>query len=182
MSAVQRTSTATQAVVNASDKPSSTSDPPQRPPTTSAPRVRIEGVRGSNPLSSTRSCRSAATFGLPATCLSGGGCRRRADVSPRCLGYWPGPQVPIRGASCMRWTVHSEKPLCTDPWLDIRVADVELPDGRLCAHCCGSSQLRVSPTRCTTSTVPTAPLKSEPLTMISNPVASNGCRWRHSLA
>ena len=99
MSAVQRTSTATQAVVNASDKPSSTSDPPQRPPTTSAPRVRIEGVRGSNPLSSTRSCRSAATFGLPATCLSGGGCRRRADVSPRCLGYWPGPQVPIRGAS-----------------------------------------------------------------------------------
>jgi hypothetical protein len=28
----------------------------------------------------------------------------------------------------MRWIVHSEKPLYTDPWLDIRVADVELPD------------------------------------------------------
>ena len=30
----------------------------------------------------------------------------------------------------MRWAVHSEKPLYTDPWLDIRIADVELPDGR----------------------------------------------------
>jgi hypothetical protein len=30
-----------------------TGDQPQRPPTTSLPRVRIEGVRGSNPLSST---------------------------------------------------------------------------------------------------------------------------------
>jgi hypothetical protein len=26
----------------------------------------------------------------------------------------------------MRWTVHSEKPLYEDGWLDIRVADVEL--------------------------------------------------------
>jgi 8-oxo-dGTP pyrophosphatase MutT (NUDIX family) len=34
----------------------------------------------------------------------------------------------------MRWTVHSEKPLYTDPWLDIRVADVELPDGRHLEH------------------------------------------------
>ena len=29
----------------------------------------------------------------------------------------------------MRWTVHSEKPLYQDEWLDIRLADVELPDG-----------------------------------------------------
>jgi 8-oxo-dGTP pyrophosphatase MutT (NUDIX family) len=34
----------------------------------------------------------------------------------------------------MRWTVHSEKPLYTDEWLDIRVADVELPDGRHLEH------------------------------------------------
>src|ERR1700677_1051582 len=34
----------------------------------------------------------------------------------------------------MRWTVHSEKPLYTDPWLDIRIADVELPDGRHLEH------------------------------------------------
>ncbi len=34
----------------------------------------------------------------------------------------------------MRWRVHSEQPVYTDPWLDIRVADVELPDGRHLAH------------------------------------------------
>jgi 8-oxo-dGTP pyrophosphatase MutT (NUDIX family) len=34
----------------------------------------------------------------------------------------------------MRWTVCSEKPLYSDEWLDIRVADVELPDGRHLAH------------------------------------------------
>jgi len=34
----------------------------------------------------------------------------------------------------MRWTVHSEKSLYTDPWLDIRIADVELPDGRHVDH------------------------------------------------
>jgi 8-oxo-dGTP pyrophosphatase MutT (NUDIX family) len=34
----------------------------------------------------------------------------------------------------MRWTVHSEKPLYSDPWLDIRLADVELPDGRHLEH------------------------------------------------
>jgi 8-oxo-dGTP pyrophosphatase MutT (NUDIX family) len=34
----------------------------------------------------------------------------------------------------MRWTVHSEKQLYEDPWLDIRVADVELPDGRHLEH------------------------------------------------
>lgn len=34
----------------------------------------------------------------------------------------------------MRWTVHSEKPLYTDEWLDIRMADVELPDGRHLEH------------------------------------------------
>ncbi|MDE3722171.1 NUDIX domain-containing protein [Nocardiopsis sp. N85] len=34
----------------------------------------------------------------------------------------------------MRWTVHSERPLYTDPWLDVRVADVELPDGHRFDH------------------------------------------------
>ena len=34
----------------------------------------------------------------------------------------------------MRWIVHSEKPLYSDPWLDIRIADVELPDGRHLQH------------------------------------------------
>jgi 8-oxo-dGTP pyrophosphatase MutT (NUDIX family) len=33
-----------------------------------------------------------------------------------------------------RWIVHSEKPLYNDPWLDIRLADVELPDGRHLEH------------------------------------------------
>lgn len=34
----------------------------------------------------------------------------------------------------MRWTVHDEEPLYTDEWLDIRHADVELPDGRHLDH------------------------------------------------
>jgi 8-oxo-dGTP pyrophosphatase MutT (NUDIX family) len=34
----------------------------------------------------------------------------------------------------MRWTVHSEKTLYEDEWLDIRLADVELPDGRHLEH------------------------------------------------
>ncbi len=34
----------------------------------------------------------------------------------------------------MRWTVHCEKPLYEDEWLDIRLADVELPDGRHLEH------------------------------------------------
>jgi len=34
----------------------------------------------------------------------------------------------------MRWTVHSQKQLYEDEWLDIRVADVELPDGRHLQH------------------------------------------------
>jgi len=34
----------------------------------------------------------------------------------------------------MRWIVHAEKPLYTDEWLDIRLADVELPDGRHLEH------------------------------------------------
>lgn len=34
----------------------------------------------------------------------------------------------------MRWNVHSEQPLYTDEWLDIRHADVELPDGRHLDH------------------------------------------------
>jgi 8-oxo-dGTP pyrophosphatase MutT (NUDIX family) len=34
----------------------------------------------------------------------------------------------------MRWTVHNEKQLYEDEWLDIRLADVELPDGRHLEH------------------------------------------------
>ncbi|HTU76989.1 MAG TPA: NUDIX hydrolase [Trebonia sp.] len=34
----------------------------------------------------------------------------------------------------MRWEVHSERPLYTDEWLDVRIADVELPDGRHLDH------------------------------------------------
>ncbi|MFE3456150.1 NUDIX domain-containing protein [Nocardiopsis aegyptia] len=34
----------------------------------------------------------------------------------------------------MRWTVHSEKSLYTDPWIDLRIAEVELPGGRRIAH------------------------------------------------
>ncbi|MCP9947303.1 NUDIX hydrolase [Actinomadura madurae] len=34
----------------------------------------------------------------------------------------------------MRWKVHSEKPLYTDEWLDIRLADVEITGGRHLAH------------------------------------------------
>jgi 8-oxo-dGTP pyrophosphatase MutT (NUDIX family) len=34
----------------------------------------------------------------------------------------------------MRWTVHGEKSLYEDEWLDIRLADVELPDGRRLEH------------------------------------------------
>jgi hypothetical protein len=41
----------------------------------------------------------------------------------------------------MRWTVHSEKSLYTDPWLDIRVADLELPDSRHLEH----RLIRISP-------------------------------------
>lgn len=34
----------------------------------------------------------------------------------------------------MRWTVHSEKPLYTDPWINVRAADVELPNGTRFDH------------------------------------------------
>ena len=34
----------------------------------------------------------------------------------------------------MEWTVRSEQPLYQDEWLDIRIADVELPDGRHLDH------------------------------------------------
>lgn len=34
----------------------------------------------------------------------------------------------------MQWTVHSEEPLYQDQWLDIRIADVEIPDGRHLEH------------------------------------------------
>jgi 8-oxo-dGTP pyrophosphatase MutT (NUDIX family) len=34
----------------------------------------------------------------------------------------------------MRWTVHGERPLYADEWLDIRAADVELPNGKHLDH------------------------------------------------
>jgi 8-oxo-dGTP pyrophosphatase MutT (NUDIX family) len=34
----------------------------------------------------------------------------------------------------VEWKVVSERPLYNDEWLDIRIADVELPDGRHLAH------------------------------------------------
>lgn len=34
----------------------------------------------------------------------------------------------------MEWKVVSERPLYQDEWLDIRIADIELPDGRHLAH------------------------------------------------
>jgi 8-oxo-dGTP pyrophosphatase MutT (NUDIX family) len=34
----------------------------------------------------------------------------------------------------MEWKVVSERPLYNDEWLDVRIADVELPDGRHLAH------------------------------------------------
>lgn len=34
----------------------------------------------------------------------------------------------------MRWLVHSERPLYQDQWIDVRGADVELPDGRHLDH------------------------------------------------
>src|SRR3984957_20331200 len=36
--------------------------------------------------------------------------------------------------SRMQWTVRGEKTLYQDEWLDIRIADVELPDGRRLEH------------------------------------------------
>ena len=33
-----------------------------------------------------------------------------------------------------RWTVHGERPLYSSEWLDLRLADVELPDGTRFAH------------------------------------------------
>jgi 8-oxo-dGTP pyrophosphatase MutT (NUDIX family) len=34
----------------------------------------------------------------------------------------------------MQWTVHGEKPLYQDQWLDVRIADVEIPGGRRLEH------------------------------------------------
>ena len=34
----------------------------------------------------------------------------------------------------MRWKIHSEEPLYQDEWLDIRLADVEVADGRHLSH------------------------------------------------
>jgi 8-oxo-dGTP pyrophosphatase MutT (NUDIX family) len=34
----------------------------------------------------------------------------------------------------MRWTLHGERAVYSSPWLDVRLADVELPDGRRFDH------------------------------------------------
>ncbi|MFI6519433.1 NUDIX hydrolase [Spirillospora sp. NPDC050679] len=34
----------------------------------------------------------------------------------------------------MRWTLHGERSLYGSPWMDLRLADVELPDGRRFEH------------------------------------------------
>lgn len=34
----------------------------------------------------------------------------------------------------MRWTVHGERPVYTDPWVNLRLVDVELPDGHRFDH------------------------------------------------
>lgn len=34
----------------------------------------------------------------------------------------------------MRWTLHGERSVYSSPWLDVRLADVELPDGRRFDH------------------------------------------------
>lgn len=34
----------------------------------------------------------------------------------------------------LRWTVHGERPLYTNRWMDLRLVDVELPDGRRFDH------------------------------------------------
>jgi len=39
-----------------------------------------------------------------------------------------------RRSSLMEWKVVSERPLYGDEWLDIRLADIELPDGRHLEH------------------------------------------------
>jgi hypothetical protein len=77
--AVQHRSTATLRTANDSEKLPPASDLPQRPRATSAPGVRIEGVRGSNPLSSTRVLAGQSTNACSAV--------------PPCL-----PQYPILGA------------------------------------------------------------------------------------
>jgi len=41
----------------------------------------------------------------------------------------------------MRWTVHGERSLYESPWMRVRLADVELPDGRRIDH----HLLRVQP-------------------------------------
>jgi ADP-ribose diphosphatase len=58
---------------------------------------------------------------------------RSAGPGPlaKCLGSLPsqsGEGVPVR------WKVVSDRQLYRDEWLDIRMADVELPDGRHLAH------------------------------------------------
>lgn len=34
----------------------------------------------------------------------------------------------------MRWTVHGERPVYTNPWINLRLVDVELPDGQRFDH------------------------------------------------
>src|SRR6266700_2612050 len=59
-------------------------------------------------------------------------CRCQPAMSAPCRIRAPGVAAAERAH--MEWKVVSERPLYRDEWLDIRVADVELPDGRHLAH------------------------------------------------
>lgn len=45
-----------------------------------------------------------------------------------------GPVTVVEKSAAMKWKVGPERPLYVDDWLDIRIADVELPDGQHLEH------------------------------------------------
>ena len=44
--------------------------------------------------------------------------------------YEGSPAIALEESTAMEWKVSRERPLYVDDWLDVRVADVELPDGQ----------------------------------------------------
>jgi hypothetical protein len=102
--AVQHSNTATSSTASGSERLRSTADLPQRPRATSPPRVRIEGVRGSNPLSSTFP-RSRAGFNTEPGSL---GFRTASEYSN------PSHQVACR-AACARFWSWLSAPRCRPP-------------------------------------------------------------------
>jgi len=131
--AVQRTSTATPPTANGSKRLPATDDLPQRPRTTSPPRVRIEGVRGSIPLALLQGpiSNTGPTFlGLRAATRPGGSCLRKGFTSELPRFHWGVSRehelaggttdrdpvgavgdAPVAGDSV--WPVES----CQQPWL-----------------------------------------------------------------